>query len=249
MTSPEERHALVLGGCGNVGSGVVSSFLSRGYRKVAVISRDPERLDRLRQMAGGDVATRLALVVGDVGTEEGCAVARDEVLRQCGGRIDDVVSCIGFPWWQKGPLKDQSRGEVESCLNSLVVAPFVAYKTFIRLVEDSHATSYTFVTGGGADMFLTPGTGMMSVAGAAAQGLARVALKEHAESPVTVTEISFLAGVTPVPDQMPPTFVWIHNRDAGEAITSVATRRSGRGRTATVQTLDHLKMLVENGVL
>ena len=39
-------------------------------------------------------------------------------------------------------------------------------------------------------MFLAPGTGMMSIGGGAAQGLARVALKEHAKSPVTVTEVS-----------------------------------------------------------
>ena len=38
-------------------------------------------------------------------------------------------------------------------------------------------------------MFLSPGTGMMSIGGAAAQGLARVTLKEHAQDPVMVTEV------------------------------------------------------------
>ena len=41
-------------------------------------------------------------------------------------------------------------------------------------------------------MFLSPGTGMMSIGGAGAQGLARVALKEHAQEPVTVTEVCCL---------------------------------------------------------
>jgi len=129
-----------------------------------------------------------------------------------------------------------------------VVAPFVAYKTFIQIVQNNPTSTYTFVTGGGADMFLTPGTGMMSIGGAAAQGLARVALKEHAEDPVTVTEVSFLAGVTPCPEKMPPTFVWIHNQDAGDAITSVITKRSGRGRTSTVMTLEHIQSLKNEGV-
>ena len=46
------------------------------------------------------------------------------------------------------------------------------------------------ITGGGADMFLSPGTSFMSIGGGAAQGLARTALKEHAESAGTVTEVS-----------------------------------------------------------
>ena len=69
-----------------------------------------------------------------------------QVLSQC-GRVDDIVSAIGFSWWQKGPVALQSKHELESSLNSLVVAPFVAYKTFISLVKDNPNGSYTFVTG------------------------------------------------------------------------------------------------------
>jgi len=41
----------------------------------------------------------------------------------------------------------QSRAELEDVLNSVVVTPFVAYKTFIPIVKDNPAGSYTFVTG------------------------------------------------------------------------------------------------------
>jgi len=239
----QNRHALVLGGCGNVGSGVIGGFLRRGYSKVAVLSRDPMRLDTLRTRVGPELSQKVVYVVGDVGNEEGAEAALNEVLRQMGGRLDDVVCCIGFSWWQQGLMRDQPKIQVESALNSLVVAPFVAYKYFIRAVQNSETGTFTFVTGGGADMFLSPGTGMMSIGGAGAQGLARVALKEHAQEPVTVTEVSFLAGVTPVPDQMPPGFVWIFNQDAGDAITSVVEKRSGRGRTSTVKTMDDINKL------
>ena len=69
-----------------------------------------------------------------------------QVLGHC-GKVDDIISCIGFSWWQKGLLKDQSRQELESTLNSLVVAPFVAFKTFIPLVIDNSQGTFTFVTG------------------------------------------------------------------------------------------------------
>ena len=68
------------------------------------------------------------------------------MLGHC-GEVDDIVSCIGFSWWQKGLLKDQSRQELESTLNSLVVAPFVAFKTFLPLVQSKNEGTFTFVTG------------------------------------------------------------------------------------------------------
>uniref|UniRef100_H2YBW2 Uncharacterized protein n=1 Tax=Ciona savignyi TaxID=51511 RepID=H2YBW2_CIOSA len=197
----------------------------------------------------GPAAERVVFVMGDVGSEASAEAARNEVLAQCGGRIDDIVAAIGFPWWQKGPIMFQGKIDLESALNSLVVAPFVAYKTFIHLVKDNPNGSFTFVTGGGADMYLVPGTGFMAIGGAASQGLARVALKEHVNDPVCVTEISFMLGVTPVPDQMPPAFDWIFNQDAGDAVTSAAIARLGRGKTSTITSLDALKVLATNGIL
>ncbi|XP_076816573.1 chlorobenzene dihydrodiol dehydrogenase-like [Clavelina lepadiformis] len=247
MVDCSNKVALVLGGAGNVGSGVVGGFLRRGYGRVAVISRDPVRLDNLRKQAG-DAHERIVCILGDVGSERSAEAARQEVIKQC-GRVDDIVTAIGFSWWQKGPVAQQSKTELESTLNSLVVAPFVAYKTFIPLVKDNPNGSYTFVTGGGADMYLIPGTGFMAVGGGAAQGLARAGLKEHVNDPVCVTEICFMLGVTPVPDQMPPAFTWIFNQDAGDAISMAAMKRAGRGKTSVIESLDGLKRLAENGVL
>nr|XP_002124706.1 uncharacterized protein LOC100176454 [Ciona intestinalis] len=248
MTDCSQKVALVLGGCGNVGSGIVGGLLRKGYGRVAVISRDPQRLNTLRNNIGA-AAERVVFVLGDVGNEAGAESARNEVVAQCGGRIDDIIAAIGFPWWQKGPVMFQSKLELESTLNSLVVAPFVAYKTFIHLVKDNPNGTFTFVTGGGADMYLVPGTGFMAVGGAASQGLARVSLKEHANDPVCVTEISFMLGVTPVPEKMPPAFEWIFNQDAGDAISSVIVARSGRGKTRTITSLAELKVLAETGTL
>ena len=68
------------------------------------------------------------------------------------------------------------------------------------------------------------------------------------KTPKTIfSQVSFLAGVTPVPDQMPPGFVWIFNQDAGDAITSVVEKRSGRGRTSTVKNLEDIQKLKDQG--
>ena len=78
MVDCSQRVALVLGGAGNVGSGVVGGFLRRGYGKVAVVSRDPVRMDNLRKLVGA-ASDRLVCILGDVGTEAGAEAARQEV--------------------------------------------------------------------------------------------------------------------------------------------------------------------------
>ena len=77
MVDCSQKVALVLGGAGNVGSGVVGGFLRRGYGRVVVISRDPVRMDNLRKNCGA--SDRLVCILGDVGNEEGAQAARTEV--------------------------------------------------------------------------------------------------------------------------------------------------------------------------
>lgn len=78
MMDCSQKAALVLGGAGNVGSGVVGGFLRRGYGKVVVISRDPVRMDNLRKHVG-DASNRLVCILGDIGSEAGAEAARQEV--------------------------------------------------------------------------------------------------------------------------------------------------------------------------
>ena len=58
-----------------------------------------------------------------------------------------------------------------------------------------------------------------------------------------------MLGVTPVPEQMPPAFTWIFNQCASDAISMVALKRAGRGKTSVVTSLDELRRLGENGCL
>ena len=48
---------------------------------------------------------------------------------------------------------------------------------------------FSLLSGGGADMYLVPGTGFMAIGGGAAQELARAGLKEHISDPVFVAEV------------------------------------------------------------
>ncbi|CAF98921.1 unnamed protein product [Tetraodon nigroviridis] len=101
-----DRVVLVLGGAGTVGSGIVKALLDKGF-KVAVISRDDGRLERLRSLVSPTTQDNLTTVVGNVGSEDGAAEAKEALLRAV-GKVTDVVSSLGFSWWQEGPPHTQT---------------------------------------------------------------------------------------------------------------------------------------------
>uniref|UniRef100_A0A8C8S178 NmrA-like domain-containing protein n=1 Tax=Pelusios castaneus TaxID=367368 RepID=A0A8C8S178_9SAUR len=96
-----DRVVVVLGGAGTVGSGIVQSLLERGFQ-VAVISRDGNRLEKLKSFVPALTRDRLHTLVGDVGSEEGAEAAKGALLQSV-GKVTDVVSALGFSWWQGGP--------------------------------------------------------------------------------------------------------------------------------------------------
>ncbi|XP_024137912.1 uncharacterized protein si:dkey-238o13.4 isoform X3 [Oryzias melastigma] len=108
--SNSERVVLALGGAGTVGSGVVTALLEKGF-KVAVISRDSSRLEKLRSFVSSN-KNNLTTIVGNVGTEEGAEQAKQALLKEV-GKVTDVVSSLGFSWWQGGPPHTQTLKDLQ----------------------------------------------------------------------------------------------------------------------------------------
>ncbi|PWA22140.1 hypothetical protein CCH79_00020162 [Gambusia affinis] len=104
--SKSDRVVLVLGGAGTVGSGIVKALLDKGF-KAAVISRDGGRLEKLRAFVSPSSKDNLIAVVGDVGSEDGAQQAKQQLLQHV-GKVTDVVSALGFSWWQGGPPHTQT---------------------------------------------------------------------------------------------------------------------------------------------
>uniref|UniRef100_A0A8D3BJD2 Peroxisomal trans-2-enoyl-CoA reductase n=1 Tax=Scophthalmus maximus TaxID=52904 RepID=A0A8D3BJD2_SCOMX len=170
--SNADRVVLALGGAGTVGSGVVKALLDKGF-KVAVISRDSSRLERLREFISPNTKENLTTVVGDVGSEEGAEQAKRSLLEVV-GKVTDVVSSLGFSWWQGGPPHTQSLKELQWVMETLLFSTFVSWKTFFPLVRDDSSCTYTFVTGGAGERLLMPGTGFLTVGAASALAFCQV---------------------------------------------------------------------------
>ena len=91
------RVALVTGGSGTVGSGIVRSFLKRG-NKVVAPCRSERSASTLRESLEGVEAHNLIVKIADVADEEGSqGLAR--AIKEEYGNIDHVVSCIGPMMW------------------------------------------------------------------------------------------------------------------------------------------------------
>jgi NAD(P)-dependent dehydrogenase (short-subunit alcohol dehydrogenase family) len=90
------KTALITGGSGIVGSGIIASFLRAGCRVVAPC-RSKEAVQSLKEAVGPGHDDALLVSLSDVSDEYACSDLAD-VIKTKYGTLDYVVSCIGaFP--------------------------------------------------------------------------------------------------------------------------------------------------------
>ncbi|XP_076853505.1 uncharacterized protein LOC143508751 [Brachyhypopomus gauderio] len=239
-----DRVVLALGGTGTVGSGVVKALLDRGF-KVAVISRDSKKLEKLKGFVSASTTGKLTTLVGDVGSEEGAEKAKQALL-QAVGRITDVVSSLGFSWWQGGPPHTQSLQELHWVIETLLFSTFVSWKTFFPLVRDDRECTYTFITGGAGEKLLMPGTGFLTVGAGSALAFCQVLREEYPQVPCKLNQLKINMGVA-TPDRVAPGF--LNHVDLGEAVATLVERRKGSHTVFTINSSADLKTVILEGTL
>ncbi|KAA0715098.1 hypothetical protein E1301_Tti008851 [Triplophysa tibetana] len=216
-----DRVVLALGGAGTVGSGIVKALLDRGF-KVAVISRDNNKLEKLKGFVSPGTNNNLTTIVGNVGSEEAVEDVKQALLRSV-GKITDVVSSLGFSWWQGGPPHTQPLKELQWVIETLLYSTFVSWKAFFPLVRDNPNSTYTFITGGAGDKLLMPGTGFLTIGAANALAFCQVLREEYPELKCKLNQVKINTGVA-VPDRMAPGY--LNHLDLGEAVAKLVERRN-----------------------
>ncbi|KAI9518248.1 hypothetical protein NQZ68_038914 [Dissostichus eleginoides] len=234
--SNSERVVLALGGAGTVGSGVVKALLDKGF-KVAVISRESSRLERLQSFVSPSTKENLTTLVGDVGSEGGAETVKQALLKAV-GKVTDVVSSLGFSWWQGGPPHTQSLKDLHWVVETLLFSTFVSWKAFFPLVRDDSNSTYTFITGGAGEKLLMPGTGFLTVGAASTLAFCQVLRDEYPEVPCKLNQVKINAGVG-TPGHMAPGF--LNHLELGEAVAALVERRSPSHSVVTVNCPADLK--------
>ncbi|TSK38481.1 Peroxisomal trans-2-enoyl-CoA reductase [Bagarius yarrelli] len=218
--SNEERVVLALGGTGTVGSGLVKALLDRGF-KVAVISRDKSKLEKLKGFVSPSTTCNLTTLVGNIGSEEEAENVKQTLLNSV-GKITDVVSSLGFSWWQRGPPHTQPLKELLWVIETLLFSTFVSWKTFFPLVRDDPNCTYTFITGGAAEKLLMPGTGFLNVGSASTLAFCQILREEYPEIPCKLNQVKINTGVG-TSEHMGPGY--LNHVELGEAVAALVERK------------------------
>jgi 3-oxoacyl-[acyl-carrier protein] reductase len=180
--------AVVAGGTGTVGEGIVRAFLNEGAA-VVVPSRTQQAIDRLRGDLAGTPAERLTTLVGNVGDEADAARLRDEMLGRF-DRLDAVVASLGGTWEEGLNLVDVPMATWRRYWESNLTPHYVAARTFLPVLARQRGSSYTLL-GGLSAVVPIPRYSVVGVNSAAQLMMARVLMEEMKDAPVRINQVMF----------------------------------------------------------
>jgi NAD(P)-dependent dehydrogenase (short-subunit alcohol dehydrogenase family) len=215
--------AVVCGGTGEVGEGIVAGLLIAGAR-VAVPSRSGERLavlaDRLE--AGGAPTERFVPLVGDVSEMPDGAHDVAEELTRLIGRPDIVVVALGG-WVQTDALADLEIDTWDAVIDGALRAHQLAAAAFIPLMRGRPGAMYVQINGAAA-RYPVPGAGAVSVAAAGELMAAQVMAVEEAGHGIQIE--SLILGPVKTRSRDDAAAWMISARAIGDLIALRAARRA-----------------------
>lgn len=177
------KTALIAGGTGGVGEGIVQAFLNAGAT-VIVPSRSDDRLQQLRDRLAF-AKERLIPVVGDFSDTQAAEDLRQQVFNKV-ERLDAVVASLSGRWNENIPLVKTSLDDWRRMIDSNLTAHFIAAKTLVPVLEPGG--SYTLI-GGGAALKATPNYGLVCIPAAAEVMLTQVLIEEMKGSGIRINEV------------------------------------------------------------
>ena len=215
--------AVVCGGTGEVGEGIVAGLLIAGAR-VAVPSRSGERLavlaDRLE--AAGAPTEKLVPLVGDVSEMPDGAHDVAEELSRLTGRPDLVVVSLGS-WVMTDALADLEIDVWDDIIDGDLRAHQLAAAAFVPLMRGRKGAMYVQINGAAA-RYPVPGAGAVSVAAAAKVMAAQVMAAEEAGHGIQVETL--ILGPIKTRSRDDAAAWMISARAVGDLIAARAARRA-----------------------
>ena len=217
------RVAVVCGGTGEVGEGIVAGLLIAGA-KVAVPSRSGERLSALadRLEASGAPTERFVPVLADLSEmPDGAHEAAAELSRLC-GRPDLVVVALGS-WAQTDALADLEIDTWDHLMEGSLRLHQLAASAFLPLMRGRPGAMYVQINGAAA-RYPVAGAGAVSVAAAGELMAAQVMAAEEAGHGIQVESLVLGPVATRSRDDAAPWMV--SARAVGDLIAYRAARRA-----------------------
>lgn len=241
MSKLDGKNALIFGGTGGVGEGIVRSFLNEGAT-VVVPSRSQESLEKLRgylESAGNSLSEtlgdRFVPIVGDLSQIESAESLRDEVLNKV-GHLNAVVASINGRWNEDIPLTKTSLKDWKRMLDSNLTSHFIAARTFLPVLQKG--SSYTLIGGAAAEEAM-PKYGLVCVPAAGQLMLTQVLIEEMKGSGVRINEVvlhSYIATRDRARDGHPE---WITADEVGKYTAWLASEEASMVTGSIIRLYQH----------
>lgn len=132
MSELEGKYILVAGGTGNVGEGLVLSFMRAGATVIVPI-RNTEKAAQLQDYVAGIGSGELLFIEGALDTEENALKLRDDIHKVT-PNLDLAVVSIGT-WWQGLPLTSIRLETWDNMVGNNLTSQFLAIRAFIPLLN------------------------------------------------------------------------------------------------------------------
>lgn len=176
----ERKVAVVAGGSGGIGEGVVRALLKTGYR-VYVPSRPGDHSERLKAYVGEDAD--VYTIPADLCDEKAVAAMRDAVVA-AEGHIDAVVVSVGADYYGYR-LHRMPRTDLDRSIHDNLITHFNIQRSFIDQLRTQDHGTYVTLIGPEAENILVD-AGMMSIMAAAQKMMSRVMASEASDSRIRV---------------------------------------------------------------
>jgi 3-oxoacyl-[acyl-carrier protein] reductase len=178
--------ALIAGGTGGVGEGIVRGFLQEGAT-VVVPSRSAEKAEQLYQKLDSISPDHLITIAQDIGQPAGAEAIRDEIFNRF-GQLDAIVASLGRHWKENLPLVEVPIETWRQYMEDNITSHFIVARTFLPVLAKQSGTSYTFINGNSADLFI-PNYSPLGVSSAAQLKMMQTAAGELKGSSVRINAI------------------------------------------------------------
>ncbi len=238
----ERKSAVVAGGTGSIGEGIVKSLLDGGW-SVFVPSRRAEESSRLRERWGTDVSDRLSIIHADLSVPGEVAEFRSKVVAAA-GRVDLVVVSVGSSYYGYS-LHKIAQQEWLRLLTENLQTHFLLQHEFLTQLHSQNQGTYITLTGPESD-FAHPDTGLMSVFASAQKMMARVEALEAAGTGVRAYSVTSKTQIATKSRGGQVGADWIHAEELGLYVRRLAEGTvPGTGEPVHIlDNQDHLKKLL-----
>ena len=184
MKSLTNTIALVAGGTGGVGEGIVASLLAEDALVIVPV-RNAAKADQLRTYLGDFSSGNLITIEGDLESWEGIHEMQKQILRRF-HHLDLVVASLGG-WWQGLPITSITFEAWQQILTNNLSSHFLAIKGYVPLLSP-RTGCYVHINGFSAEQAF-PMAGPVAMAAAAQKSLVHTLQAELRPTGIRVYEL------------------------------------------------------------